>query len=223
MNNQSIRNVKLHVNGIVIDCDELICDIRELSIKTRKDNIKHIMLGSQFNLKYVKDDLQTMCEDAVINKFQVDTENSEYVFVRFEFKSSVVTKSKYKVLMDTVEYLLDNVDTNMISINLNRQAGHTTTLLKLMNKHPDAVLVLISFEAKNNIKNKINQLQLYDIHDKNIVVINEGANIPALFQGKKYNKVLIDDFSSFTKNCVEKIFFHTKRNDDGAIRYVCLG
>lgn len=221
-----MKNVKLKIISNAwsdtCHCHEMICDLRMISVRVNKNAVNNLLLSLTYTLEYEYNDLITKCYNARIVKYQVDSDDENSVFIKFAYSEAVVTKSKYKILKDTVESLMNNSDSRLICLNLDRQAGHTSTLLWLMDKNPNAILVVKSNELKNRAMNMARDLR-YKVTNKNIVVINEGVNIPSLFEGSKFDMILIDDFSFFTKNCIEKIIYHTRRENGDKVRYVCLG
>jgi len=202
---------------------ELISELKtkEISVSIDTLDIGKLSLGRLLKLRYIDNDLEMICNDAQIIKFQIDQNDDKKTYVKFKFKSYTANKTSYKILNDTVEHLLYNTTTNFIALNLERQAGHTSTLLRLLNKHDDAILIVKSHELKQRALELISQYELYNIRKDNIIVVVDGVNLERLFEGIKFSEVFIDTYSLFSRTTIEKIIYFTKYKS--GIRYICLG
>jgi hypothetical protein len=222
---EDMKNVKMKVTHNTqietVTCHEMVCDPKAVSAQVSLSDIKNLFLGQTYELEYEYDDLVTKCYKAKIVKYQIDDEFPSRSFIKFIYESTVVSKSKFKVLKETVSTLLNGSESRLICLNLDRHAGHTSTLLWLLNKDPDAILLVQTLDLKERAKRLAHELQLYDVRTSNIVVVNDKTDLSSLFEGRKFSKILIDDFSLFTKTRIGQIFYNTRY--DESVRYVCLG
>lgn len=226
---EDMKNVKLIAtsdeNSFVIDCYEMLFDLNHMSIRTTLECIEGLPITDIYTLEYHTEDNIIICNNARIIKYQFDFDNQNSAFVKFFHNDPMKKNNKFKLLKDTVENLLNNSDSRIISVNLDRRAGHTSTALWLMQKNPKAILIVKNERAKHYAIDLADQLG-YEVDKNNIIIMYDGVYLPELFVSRKFDMVLIDDLSIYSKETIEKIIYHTSfssHSDPTNIRYVCLG
>lgn len=221
-----MSNIKLKITQDtgtnIIECHEEISDISSISFKINSNDVSKLMLGKILKLSYITHDMETVYNDSEIIKFQIDSNDDSVAYVKFKYKILTVSKTKYKLLKETVDNLF-NTHSNFIALDLGRQSGHTSTLLWMMNWHDDAILVVRNQSAKSHVLQLISDYKFYNIRKNNIKVVSDCVDIHNLFAGMKYSKIFIDDYSLFSKDILQKIVDCTRYSSNNEVRYLCLG
>lgn len=202
-----------------ITCSELYYDSTKVSCKLINFNKKNLHLDGVYKLEFTYGDLITTCENARMSAYQLCIDDEDVCFIKFRFDSSKVRKNKFKILYDTVKSLFNDIDNKFIVLNLGRHAGHTTTLLKLLDETPNSVLIVNQRELKYNYLRRCSQLNLPNVTDRNVVAINSVKDVQTKFLGQKYDVVFIDNYSYLSKDVLHSLPSPEYNN----IRYVCLG